>query len=364
MDYGGYTPKQLYVSPKFDNYKEEILEHIDVKMYDNTVLIKADKYMQSFKVREIHANRFCEMALHYGIERYAPITKEHIISMILYTDFSAYCTKFSGTFRKSAPYESIYNVKARNAEFYHQSKLFRECVELYTHIAEFYDYESGPFYSGVNCVLAMPEFALRLSAPASTSKHIEVSMNFAKRKGMGIQLNNNGHVDASLVRFFDCSWLSQYPDEDERVFAGLFVSLYSFRILDIVMCETGGLMTINVESVRIVDTRQNFEKLFHALFIFDSMVTDCGWISTERTDPKITEQDMLILKELVINGTRLHSVDPYISSMIESYRRSKSKVRLNLSRLDEGASKEHYGSFILDKLKEFDVDSDENEVMD
>ena len=47
---------------------------------------------------------------------------------------------------------------------------------------------------------------------------------------------------------FDVSWFSRYPDENERVFAG-------------------GLFPIRVESVRIVETNNNYSKIFTALSV-------------------------------------------------------------------------------------------------
>ena len=222
-DYGGFTPQQLYVTAKFADYKEETLHHLDIKMYNNIVLTKVNLYMESNRVKNTKANWICDRgALHYGIEEDTPISKEQVISIILYTDFSEYCAKFSATFRKLSSYETFNTTKKRNAEFAHQSRLLRECVEVFSLIHPD-DGEKGPFYSGVDCVLAMPQFAIRLSSPTSTSKHIEVSMNFAKKEGIIITLNNTGHEYAVVVRFFDCSWVSQYPDEDERVFAGLYI---------------------------------------------------------------------------------------------------------------------------------------------
>ena len=95
------------------------------------------------------------------------------------------------------------------------------------------DFESGPFYSGVDVILAIPQFAIRLCSPVSTSAHMEVSMNFAKRDGMIIELNNNKSSDTiswfKCLPSFDCDWISKYPDEAESVFVG-------------------GLFTIKVES--------------------------------------------------------------------------------------------------------------------
>eukprot|EP01084_Bolivina_argentea_P062098 113551_1 len=94
----------------------------------------------------------------------------------------------------------------------------------------------------------MPEFCIRMCSPTSISRNIGVSMNFATRDGIIIQLNNNGHEVAAAVPLFDCSWISRYVEESEILFCG-------------------GFSPIRIESIRIIETKQNFEELFHSLFI-------------------------------------------------------------------------------------------------
>ena len=166
--------------------------------------------------------------LKYGISSDDQILLPHVVALILYCDFSAYCTEFSSTFRKLSTTEPMNSVKKRNSSFWFQSKYLREVIECYgtCNYEEVLQSgtvsESGPFYTGIDIVLAIPQFALRLCSPTSTSKHVEVSLNFAKRSGLIIELSNPEQDHrAARVCFLDVSWLSRFPDEDERVFAGL-----------------------------------------------------------------------------------------------------------------------------------------------
>ena len=140
--------------------------------------------MDSFLVKSLKANHM-DFFFHYGIAMESPITMDHIISLILYCDFTTYCTNFSSTFR-ALGFERMEDTKKRNASFYFESRLFREAIEYYgvTGDAEKDTWEKGPFYTGLNCVLAIPVFNIRLNSPTSTSKDIEVSMKFATRSGM------------------------------------------------------------------------------------------------------------------------------------------------------------------------------------
>eukprot|EP01084_Bolivina_argentea_P306953 530498_1 len=256
-DYGGYDVKNLFVKRKYENYKEEILKQIGMEEYQTLVFFKANELMTSDKVKTIKAHGLSAV-YHYGINKGEPVTIKHIMSLILYTDFSDYCSKFSASFRKLSGHESLEEVRKRNEEFYWQSKLFREAVEIFGSTG--YDKENnpdgeaGPFYTGVDRVLIVPSFVIRLCSPTSTSKQIEVSMNFAKRDGIIIQLNNNGHAIAASLTFFDCSWFSSYNEEDERIFCG-------------------GWMSIRIESIRIVENSKNYKLWMNALFILDGMLT-------------------------------------------------------------------------------------------
>ena len=233
---GGYTEQQLCVQCKYPSYKEEILSRMNMDEYVE-IMTKSEQYHKSKKIRSTRPNLLASAMFRYGIyEILESIKLEHVNSLILYCDYSAYCTEFSSTFRKMSPTESIESAKKRNSEFWWQSRLFREMVECYgllndddllSHVRK---PECGPFYTGLNAVLAVPEFAIRLCSPTSTSKQIAVSLNFAKRKGMILQLNNPGtHVSAALP-FFNVSWISRFSDEDERVFAGL-ISICSMECI-------------------------------------------------------------------------------------------------------------------------------------
>ena len=330
QDFGGYSEQELYVDRKFDNYKEEILYHLHARTYKECLINKVDEYMGSNKVKRMSAkaeNKY----FHYGIIKGAPITKDHIMSLILYTDFSDYCTKFSGTFRTLLRTEKMQDVKARNAEFWFQSKYLREAIEIYGWGSGFRskDGELGPFYTGVDNVLCLPRFALRLCSPTSTSKNIAISITFATKQGMIMSLNNTGHSLAHLLSFQDVSWLSRFPEEDERVF-------------------NGGKYMIRVESVCIVDTNQNFEVIFHALFYFDAMISD-GHFSR---DFVIKSKDTTIINKLLKDSSQF---DPYIHSMFRSYIRNKIRININMKGLSRLTQKQS-GVIIKGNVKAMSTD--------
>ena len=104
------------------------------------------------------------------------------------------------------------------------SRLLRECVELYG--SPGYDDEKdeewnkraieGPFYCGMQPVMRIREFNIRLCGPTSTSHNYETANSFAGLCGIVMYLNNNGYVNSHRLRALDCSWISRYKEEEER----------------------------------------------------------------------------------------------------------------------------------------------------
>ena len=340
---GGYMAKELYVNKKYKDYKTEILHHLTMKQYNNLIINKANEYFNSEAVKNLEANNM-DIFHHFGIPIGSSITINHIISIILYCDMDIFSTKFSETFRKIYSHETLQSVKKRNSAYWWQSKLLIETVCIYgirsaekhpgyTHNPTGQD---GPFFTGVTCVLPIPEFNIRLYSPTSTSKHIEVSIKFASGNGMIITLNNDKFSGKGL-RFFDCSWISRYPDEDERLFIH-------------------GFLSIRVQSVRIIEQNQTYTKFFDIMFRFDLILNGYlsnnvfGNLKTTATKidgllreigtipPELSYEQKLTYQELINDGytdeeamsaiklSNESSIDPYIISTFNAYIKTKKAI--------------------------------------
>eukprot|EP01084_Bolivina_argentea_P022656 42110_1 len=267
-DHGGHAVKDLYVPMKYKDFKKEILNYknIPFKSYKD-VVEKAGLYIKSKMARQLKADLYGN-AIHYGINQGEKLLIDNIISVILYCDYSEHCTDFSSSFRKLQPFESLESVKKRNQEYWWMSKILRETVEIYgqnrdgiwdgIHIPK---YEAvnrinkliGPFFTGLSHEMIVPEFNIRLCSPTSTSKKLEVAIKFGGDVGMVIQLNNPPFGEYELGKAFNCSWVSRYKEEDERLFFG-------------------GSWRTKIEAIRMLRTKINFGKYFHWLTYFDGMV--------------------------------------------------------------------------------------------
>eukprot|EP01084_Bolivina_argentea_P250258 419232_1 len=323
-----YDICDLFVNARYSCLKEEILRSgfITIDVYKNKILIKATRYSHTAHVKRITAADV-EKILHYGIIEGTMLGLSNLISIILYTDYDLLQSHFTSTFRRVTTFEAISSVKARNSEYFWMSKILRETVEVFGQ-CNIGDWDginepkrnpenrinklNGPFYTGMSMVMLMPQFNMTLCSPTSTSVHIEVAIKFCRREGIVIQLNNN-NAAAGLLRGFDCSWMSRYADEDERLFFG-------------------GLYRIKNESVRIKKTKQNFEEFFTSLFYFDAMITGAlglGDIPILRTTSKIIS----LLMKWKLHKEKNENIAAYIYDSFECFCQNKQQISLNLMEL-------------------------------
>ena len=323
IDFSEYSCRQLYVEQKYSSYKEEILKHLTIKNYD-AIMVKLEEFMNSVKIKQLICKNDWDKEHHYTPRKGEPISRNHVISIILYCDFTDYCSKFSGTFRKSSLTETFVSVKARNREFWFQSKHLREVVEIYgsggyndnktarSRGIPFQDdekyNEEGPYFTGINGIMVVSQFSLFLSAPTSTTKDIEVSLNFTNGKqGMIVQFDRTGYSSASSLTNFDCSFISRYPEENERIF--MF-----------------GTQPIRIESVRIVETGQNLENVFKALFAVDALFSGVCDYQYDKDDMEMLTMLVLRKEEMLANP----KADPYAISMIKSYINRKQNITIDI----------------------------------
>merc|ERR1712129_235392 len=108
--------------------------HLNVQQAEKA-MTKANELMTTESIKKMFAqspNPYDKRAsLHYGIEVGDALSLWHILSLIFYCDFSKLCTDFSSSFRALKPFETLRNIKKRNAMYYWMSRYLRELVELF-----------------------------------------------------------------------------------------------------------------------------------------------------------------------------------------------------------------------------------------
>eukprot|EP01083_Nonionella_stella_P295693 1004874_1 len=228
--------------------------------------------------------------LHFGIQKGARLSEKHLQALLLYTDFTDFCTHLSATFRASYFNEDIKLIKKRNSMFFHISKALRELIQYFGISGQDDEYgdgyspngtETGAFYCGMSCELVIPEFAIRLKGPSSTTKQIEIAMRFSGSGGIILQLNNISWT-GKQESFFDTSWISCFPEEDERIMVG-------------------GRWKLEIESVRVMTTKNNYETFVKSFHFLDKMVSgECYGIGEN-----LSSENIEIVKKCVSNYLNL-----------------------------------------------------------
>merc|ERR1712154_678731 len=102
-----------------------------------------------------------------------------------------------------------------------------------------------------------------------------VAVKFSGDKGIVIQLDNPQTEQYWLLRGFNCSWISRYKEEDERLFFG-------------------GFRRIKIESIRKRNTKQiwhNYKPFIFALFYLDSLITGANMYRADKT----SDDDVIII---------------------------------------------------------------------
>ena len=152
-----------------------------------------------------------------GGSLFKAISKEDLIAIILYTDYSELSAMFTSTFRKNWTFEPLSMTKRRNSEFWWWSKLLIDTVQYLGMNNIQYSAES-PFFTGMSMSLNMPSFCVDLYSPTSTTLHQEVAMKFATEEGIIVEFRDDKLRDHELefAKAFDVSSISRYREEEER----------------------------------------------------------------------------------------------------------------------------------------------------
>eukprot|EP01083_Nonionella_stella_P177161 621938_1 len=111
---------------------------------------------------------------------------------------------------------------------------------------------------------------------------------------------------------FNASWISRFKEEDERLFFG-------------------GLWPIQIQSILIRSTKQNFKKIIHSLQYLDTLLTG-GEVDDEVTEDEVFIVGCLMNGLLNPNETQKH-FDNYIHSTFAAFARSKKQIVLNFHEL-------------------------------
>ena len=285
--------------------------------WEKLVELKAKKYWKTARAQKMKVRgRTSTGQLNKG----SPVTMEHLKAVILYCDFSKLCTAFSSTFRRLNVFEGIESVIARHSEFGNFGRLLVEAVLDFGANGRGPDGERGPFFCGVNRLLNIGTYAIRLEGPCSTTTKRAIALNFAKSDGLIMSLKNdsgNGQFQSVL----NCAWISNFFEESERLWIA-------------------GTCRLRIVSITIVKTARNYQKVLRALYLFDWMILERGGLDSLRISEEPGDSEVISnILGLSLNSVGVIAVDPYLKKECELFLQKKETVTLNMDKIFENKSR-------------------------
>ena len=242
--------KSNYVTQKYANLCDELLNNkifAITKPLFKSIQKKGKKKFASNYAKSLVASRH----VHEKSRDAVKLTLEHILSILFYTDCSTLSYHFSSTFRSLNESDTFKLCKKRNSEYWHFSKLLIETVNSFG--TKMSSSKIKIFYHGISDLLLFSSFVTIFNSPTSTTTQFSVATVFAKENGAILELRKY-HKN---LRYFNCSWLSCYANEDVR----LFVS------------PTHRLCQLRISSIRSIKEKQNYEYFIHALTTLNYIIT-------------------------------------------------------------------------------------------
>ena len=263
------------VSPKYKDLGEEMMinnvARITVEQYDE-LHSKAQKLMAKRPLlakRVGNNNRIC------GIKEGSPPSTEHIVALLIYTNFIYHQREFKRHCRRLSANESLQDLVDKNREIYHWSKLIKELCIFYGEIMD----ENAVLYSGMGECLMFDSLCTRFECPISTSTKFDVAKRFAK--GAVVLKFKRGSANTKVLDVTEYSCFGK--DESQRLVAGS-----TLRIIDILIN--------NKSHETYVSALRMFEQIMNGHFIIgdDNVTSKLVSLLRYAVSPTLTDKLQLL----------------------------------------------------------------------
>lgn len=218
-------------SPKYANLKEECIHNtihpMSGRVFVNTLEL-ARTLRRTDKGRNLNAVNLGRTNSDYEIPAFSPISVSHIFVLLMYCNFTALQSAYKKMgCRETKDIQSVLDpefdsFRESNREIAWWYRLINESVILWGDRVK----NNDVFYTGLDCKMVFESMMPMWHCPFSTTVSPKVAVNFATVQGIILKMTPS---TGSMDRYFDCEWLSAYPEEAER----FFVSAKTLRIIDI-----------------------------------------------------------------------------------------------------------------------------------
>eukprot|EP01083_Nonionella_stella_P098980 278404_1 len=301
-----FKKMELFIPKKYDNFEQEILQLLPKSQYARTVT-KAKQMLKTNQLRKLQSHEW----KNWGIDQGLPIDVEHLMAICFYTDYDELSFKLSESLRKIRSDRSNDDIKKRNMEYREWSRILRETVECFGHTIG--EAKISVFYHGVSMIY-FDSFIAKFCCPTSTTTQLEVATIFADTNGIILELEK-ASIGGSL-RYFNCSLLSVYGSEDERLFIG-------------------GKQPLQFRSIRMIRDNHNYRYFIKALSLFDKIINSQMLYQDEVG--AVTKTDYKVVHAMINNqiGDKQSGYPDYIKTCFDTFVTNKSVVKFNLAYMRE-----------------------------
>eukprot|EP01084_Bolivina_argentea_P038903 71915_1 len=303
-----------YIHTKYSSMKSEVLNSdMSLIQYKHN-LIKAQ---QKLKQNRSHFRKpHHGFLLAYNIGKDQPISLNHILAIVLYTNNTLLCTKFSLSFRKISANESDNELKKRHSVFANWAKYLREAVEVYGDTLE--ERKIDVLYHGIASEMVFSGLKQNFCLPTSTTKSKDVAISFAAPKGIVISIKNT----MTAAAYWNCLRYSDFPWEFEYLFIGGFQKL-----------QINGLMTL-IDDI-------NYDQWIQCIQLFDNSLYGL-WSSFMSTKEHVNKIKMLISYYLDNTKNKNEFPAQYISNLFKNICNDRKSVQFDVGQYDKNVCHANY----------------------
>eukprot|EP01084_Bolivina_argentea_P138051 243134_1 len=303
-----------YITPKYKNLREEIIDGTDVRLtkeqfnYEfKKAKLKHAAYKRSIKGTDETWQKV------YQLEKGSQITPKHIISLLLYNNFTQLSFTFSSTFRKMSPTETDESIKQRHSAYTHWGKLLRECVECWgTSLGDAPN--TDVFYHGISRKLNFDGLSECFASPTSTTTSYSVAIHFAcdgdDANGLVMTINNN----LGNCSFFDCAAFSDFPAEQEKLFIG-------------------GLQRLNISGMTSIPDGTVYDVWISAMVVFESALINGTTMIASGPSAKDTEYVKLLVEQTISKGNNnlQKTIPSYVQKILSNILNKKTTISIDIN---------------------------------
>merc|ERR1719206_947284 len=324
-----------FLSPKYKSIHHELtrnkLYRLDNSLF-RSILVKAIKMHPIATSAECDYHLFCKyFDAQFNIARNAPIGIRHILAVIAYTDLSGFCTVYRQTYRLMPGETKEEEVTERHRELYRYARSLFEAVEFF---GEWMDPKAKVLH-GLDTVMLFQRFTTYFNPPISTTTSITTAQNFTKGIGLILELMSGakpGDAANKIPKFLSVSWLSCYPNEDEKLYYG---SNVHFAIRDII--EANGMKRHRKELIILNKFQKTVVNRGGAV----------GWDMASQSDRKRVEDLIALIGRQLANGDeqKLHFFTDFGANLFREFCERRDQIYIkDMNSLPAPIRKAMFGS--------------------